>query len=466
MASGGEVLLSPRWSALHLGIAYTDLTFVIIEYVERHGLDYLQEPTISGGFLSLEVIPRSERNIRQIQVYRHQLMSDVPNQDRESGTVVLGIFEPPGASESVELPNDISVVADYWADDGESVEIALALEGLLPGPGVYEFVIWTEQDIPASQYFTRVDDPDDLELDPAARPFNEPKRPSQESLRLFALDLINVDREAHGVPPVSLGTNDSAQIHAEDALGSGYLVGHWTADGRKPYMLYRQAGGTGVVAENAAGGGFSQEHCQRPRTVCGLTDPKASIRDHQWGMMYDDAHADWGHRDTIINPHYDTLNIGIAFDAHQLRFYQHFEYNGVAYVEEPVLDGRVLRLRPRPLDGHTIASVAVFYDPPPTPKAPSEIELLTSYCTGGGFTDDCDDVGPVATVLKPPPLGSYYVGLDPVKVVAQEWNDLDDGSVVIEADLNSLVDRSGVYTIVVWSASDDSRLLSEFSIFK
>ena len=108
----------------------------------------------------------------------------------------------------------------------------------------------------------------------------------------------------------------------------------------------------------------------------------------------------------------------------------------------------------------------MYYDPSPTPKLPSEITLLTSYCTGGGFTDDCDDVDPIAIVLKPPPSGSHYVGLEPEYVVARSWTELEDGSVDIEADLGSLVDRPGVYTIVVFSAPEDSRRLSQYSIFK
>ena len=448
MADGGEGVLSPVWSTMHMGIALTDWTLVIVQFLERQGLDYVQEPIIRGGFLSLEVIPRSEQNIELVQVYRHQPLADVPNEGRVTETKVLEIFEPPPPGHSTELPSDISVAADYWFDDGESVKIVVALEGRLPGPGIYEIVIWTEKDIPASQYFIRVDDPTDLELDLLARPFDQPERPSLESLRLFALDMINVDRDKHGVPPVRLGANASAQIHAEDAIASGYLVGHWTADGRKPYMLYRQADGTGIVAENAAGSG------------------RANIAGHQWGMMYDDAHADWGHRDTIISPNYDTVNIGIAFDDHRLAFYQHFEYNGLAYVEEPVLDGGLLRLHPRPLGGHAIGNIAVYYDPSPTPKSPSEIELLTSYCTGGGFTDDCGDVRPIAFVLKPPPPSSSYGDLKPDRVVARMWNELGDGSVEIEACLGPLADRPGVYTVVVWSASEDSRRLSQYSIFK
>ena len=183
-------------------------------------------------------------------------------------------------------------------------------------------------------------------------------------------------------------------------------------------------------------------------------------------MMYDDAHADWGHRDTIINPHYDTVNIGIALDNHRLAFYQHFEYNGLTYESEPVLDDGLLRLRPRPLDDHAVGHIAVYYDPTPTPKTPAEIESLSTYCTGGGFTDECDEIGPIAIVMKLPPTGSHYIDLDPNAVVAQVWNVLGDGSVEIEADLSSLVRRSGVYTVVVTSASENARRLSEYSIFR
>lgn len=466
MAEGGQGLLSSDWSKLHIGFAHTNLTYVIIEYLERQEIDYVREPSISGGFLSLEVIPRPGKNISQIHVYYYQPMLAAENRSSQAGELVLAVFDQPQSGRRRIFLDDISVVADHWTDDGQSVDIAVSLHDRHLGPGVYEVVTWVDEEVPASQYFVTVGDPKDLELDLALRPFDEPVRPSPESLRSFALDLINADRQKHGVPPVKLGTNDSAQIHAEDALKNECLVGHWTVNGLKPYMLYRLAGGIGVVAENAAGGGSSSSECQKPRVFCGLLDVEAQISDHQWGMMYDDAHANWGHRDTIINPHYDTVNIGIAFDDHRLAFYQHFEYNGVAYDTEPVLDGGLLRLRLRPLDGHAVGNVVVFFDPTPTPKEPGEIELLTSYCTGGGFTDECDDVGPAAVVLKPPPPGSRYVDLAPGRIVANVWSEQVGGSVEIEADLGSLVDKPGVYIVVIWSESEDPRVLSEYSIFR
>ena len=220
-----------------------------------------------------------------------------------------------------------------------------------------------------------------------------------------------------------LGTNPSAQIHAEDALKAGYLYGHWTSDGLKPYMLYRQAGGIGIIAENAAGGGYSSTACKILVVVCDRIDAEEMITDLQYSMMYDDADSDWGHRDTIIDPTYDTVNIGIAADKYQVTFYQHFEYNGLTYESEPVVENGVLKLQARPADDHVIGGITVYYDPPPTPKLSEEIQHLNAYCVGGGFADDCDDVEPTAIILRPPPEGYYYSDPDlkPESTDGQGW---------------------------------------------
>ncbi len=253
--SDAEGLLSPKWEALHLGIAYSDLTVSMVEFLERQGIDYLREPTIAGGFLSLEVAHRAGRPINSFELLHYPFTGGDPEWARER---VLTIFAPLEPGFSLTLSEGSSTVADYWAANGTSVEMAVSLAGRLPGPGVYALTTWDGSGLPASRYYFQVTDARDLELDLALRPFDvpEPEPPSLESLRAYALDLINADRVKHDVAPVALGSNQAAQVHAEDALASGYLVGHWTSDGRKPYMLYRQAGGVGYMGENGSRGGF------------------------------------------------------------------------------------------------------------------------------------------------------------------------------------------------------------------
>ena len=137
-------------------------------------------------------------------------------------------------------------------------------------------------------------------IPPTATPLPTPTpTPSGEDrltqLRQYALGLINKDRADHGLPPVILGSNDAAQLHAQDMLEHDYF-GHWWADGRKPYMVYSQYGGTSYAAENAATSGFTNQQwnasgCNNFLVRCIVPTPEKAIADLQWSMMYDDAHA-------------------------------------------------------------------------------------------------------------------------------------------------------------------------------
>ena len=229
-------------------------------------------------------------------------------------------------------------------------------------------------------------------------------------------------------------------------------------------MLYTQTGGVGVIAENAAGQSRGAENCDEPTVICGEIDAISAIETLQWSMMHDDAHANWGHHDTIVDPIYDTVNIGIAFTNSHVAYYQHFEYTRLTHETVPNLTGGILRGQLRAQTAFEIGQIAIYYDPPPTPKQPEEISKLTSYCIGGGFTDNCENIEPIARVLVPPPPGSQYVDLDSEDIVAHIWNLHTDGSVTIEADLRQFITISGVYTIVIYSQAEYPELLAMYSI--
>jgi uncharacterized protein YkwD len=458
-------LLFPDWEVLHVGVAYSEYTLVIVLQLEHQSVAYLEEPSVSDGLLSVDLLPFDGAGaIESIDIYHYP-----PPPSPESALVrtrVLSIFEPPGSGQIITLPDDRSITADHWSTEGGSTSIAASVAGRLPGPGLYGMVVWAGSEIPASQYFLILDEPTALRSDPSTTQDARDEVLTLEDLRAFALELINEDRRSHGAPPVRLGTNPAAQIHAEDSLRSGYLAGHWTSGGVKPYMLYTQTGGAGVMAENASGRTTGSENCDQPTVVCGEIDVLDSIETLQWSMVYDDAHANWGHRDVIIDPAYDTVNIGIAFSDDHVAFYQHFEYTRLAHVVPPSLEDGILELWFLPLTGLEIGHIFIYYDPPPTPKRPEEITRLTAYCVGGGFTDSCGNVEPAAQVYKPPPAGSYYADLEPEDVVARAWNVYEDGRVGIEADLRHLVAAPGVYTIVIVSDNGKPEQLSMYSVVR
>ena len=456
-----ESLLFPDWETLHVGVAYTDFTLVVVLQVGHQEVTYVKEPSVSGGFLSVELAPDDGVEVESVVIYYYPKPPSPATPLVR--TKVLSIHQPPDSGQVLALPDE-GIVADYWSTEGLVTSIVASIVGRVPGLGVYEVVVWTGASLPASQYFLNLDNATMLQPDPTRTPNTESEASTIEELRVIALDLINADRRSYGAPPVRLGTNQAAQLHAEDSVRSGYLAGHWTSEGMKPYMLYTQAGGVGVIAENAAGQTTGSDNCDKPTVICGEIDVVSAIEALEWSMMYDDEHADWGHRDTIVNPIYDTVNIGIAFTDTHVAYYQHFEYTRLTHEAIPTIQDGILRLWLKPMTGLEIGPIAVYYDPPPTPKRPEEISRLTAYCPGGGFTDNCDTIEPIAQVLKPPPAGSHYVDREPEQVVAQLWNLDDNGIVTIEANLRQRIAANGVYTIVIFSDVGHPGPLAMYSI--
>jgi len=277
-------------------------------------------------------------------------------------------------------------------------------------------------------------------------------------LRYHALRLINNDRVIHGLPPVMLGANPAAQLHAEDMLVNDYF-GHWWADGRKPYMVYTQTGGTSYAAENVATAGWTDDQWVANgcgwHVNCTVPEPKEKITDLQWQMMYDDAHATWGHRDNILGKTHRAVNIGIGFNGRRTTFVQHFEGGAAQADGPPVLDqnGELCLSLGKRETGIAVGGISIAYDPPPKPKTPTQIGALNSYCTGGGFTTHCPESF-AARILEPPPPGHHYPSLDANAVVASRWIDAP-GSFMVTARMGSLLQQPGVYTVIVWR--DDER---------
>ncbi len=306
---------------------------------------------------------------------------------------------------------------------------------------------------------------------PTSTPSPVPILTPLEELRLYALDLINRDRADHNLPPVALGSNPAAQFHAEDMLEHDYL-GHWWADGRKPYMVYTQTGGAIYASENVASSGWTErewqvENCDSFFVRCQTPSPLEEIKELQWGMMYDDADSDWGHRDNILGETHLAVNIGVASNGKRVTFVQHFEGGNVEADGPPTLtsDGTLSLSVSKPHGNVEIApTVAIYFDPVPSPKTPEQIGTLHSYCVGGGFSTQCGD--PAIRVIKPAAPGRYYSSLPSNTVIADEWVETDM-SFRLTASVGGLVNKPGVYTVTVWRDSDTDRLtevLLELSI--
>ena len=174
-------------------------------------------------------------------------------------------------------------------------------------------------------------------------------------------------------------------------------------------------------------------------------DPKEAIREHEYGMVYDDAASNWGHRDNILAPQHQFVNIGIAFTETRLAMAQHFEDLYIRFTQPPTLRAGTLSLTGS-LDSRAgkLQAIDIYYDP--LPKTLSHQELLAQpryYSIG-------ESDKPTAHIIPPPPSGQYYVGLGPEAVVAQTWS-ASSSTFSVAGDLTRLISKPGVYTVLVWA---------------
>ncbi len=271
-----------------------------------------------------------------------------------------------------------------------------------------------------------------------------------EELVAYALELINIDREANGLEPVTLGSNNAAQKHAEERLANKYLS-HWGMDGLKPYMRYTLASGENYEAEN----GFVTETIwYGGRDPSYRRDPKEMLEQAQEGLM-----TSPGHRKNILDKWHKKVNLGIAYDNERLDLVQQFEGDYIDFSELPSISGNILSMTGKVTIG-TIENIILYYDPLPQPLSPEQLNAPPyDYAYGLG-----EDIG---IILPPLPPNYFYTDLLPNDVIAITWDIKSDGSFTIEADLSPILEEGkGVYTVVVWVETvGEFVAISNYSIF-
>ena len=313
------------------------------------------------------------------------------------------------------------------------------------------------------------------------------------------LDLVNKERERAGVPPVELGTNNAAQLHAESSLANCF-AGHWGVDGLKPYMRYSLAGDYQSNGENGSGMDYCIKASDGYRAIQSI--------DREISEMMDGWMRSPGHRRNLLDRWHKKVNIGIAWDRYNTVGYQHFEGDYVEYTALPKIEDGDLSFEGRVRNGATFGegrffAVAVNYDSPPHELARGQ--LSRTYCYDSGL--------PVAFLRKPLPSNSYYpddtssternfclnpydvppdasapssapeahrywqeaysrsqslpVSIPVPQITASKWR-VSSSGFSVEADLNDVlgVHGPGVYTVLLWGTlGGETEVISEYSIF-
>lgn len=283
------------------------------------------------------------------------------------------------------------------------------------------------------------------------------KRPELAALYDYALELANEDRAKHGAGPVALSGVKSAQDHSDDMLRLGYFS-HWDSNGVKPYATYTRHGGTGYVGEN-----ISYATCSG---YCADVDPFESVRQQHWNMMYRDAHADWGHRDNIIDPAHTHVNFGISYRGPTLYFVQHFESNPAGWSGVRVADGKLFMEGTLPGDYGT-PQISIYRDPPPKQVSARELDSAEPYSL------PFYGMGEMAGMVVKNPSGGAYVecpngdlSLEDGCVPYAFWHadTWGDGRIRLAADVSKWLGTGGLHTALVFLDGPDGSYLVSSSV--
>ena len=319
-------------------------------------------------------------------------------------------------------------------------------------------------------------------------------------VKLYMLQLINEERTKAGVPPVALGNNIAAQLHAEASLANCF-AGHWGLDGLKPYMRYSLAGGYQSNGENSSGADYCVTASDQYRALVNVENEVQQMMDGWMGSP--------GHRRNILDKWHRKVSIGLAWDRYNMVGYQHFEGEYTEYIKLPEISNGILSLSGTTRNGLSFSSredfgVQIFYDPPPQSLTRGQVSHTFCYSSGIPIADlrypsdsgspwteheftksfsPCLD--PYTLPPESPAPGSYEEArifwerardasrsrqdhtITVPWVTASDW--VAEGTAFsVTADISPLLSwyGPGVYTVLLWGVSGTEDVaISEYSIF-
>lgn len=264
-------------------------------------------------------------------------------------------------------------------------------------------------------------------------------------LRQTILAEINNDRRLHGLSPVQLDPHASemADRFCETQI-SERTKGHFTTDGKPPYMRYSLSGGSDGLSQNTAA--WSANYAFSEEVLPGL------VRESQREMMAEAPPND-GHRRAILDSHATHVGIGVAWEGGELRLAQEFIRRYVEW-KRPLPRSTSNDRRPlatgKPREGYQVKAITVHFEPPPKSMSPELVNRIESY----SLPSRRRDYRPRLLNLHRHPPGE--VCRDTVT-----YADGSRGDFTVERDGSfsfaiPLEDGPGVYTVVVWVQPEGS----------
>ena len=309
---------------------------------------------------------------------------------------------------------------------------------------------------------------------------NVPPAQKHREAKAHVLAGLNQARQAAGAPALRLGTNNAAQLHAQDMLTHCY-TSHWDTQGRPPHLRYAQHGGLAHNGENV----FSDNECGYPDTTTQRTPGTAAAADMALTALLNSP----GHRLTMLDPAFTKVNIGLAWTPNTYKAVHHFESQGPRLPALPSITGGRLKLH-LPNQDHlkgldqSLWYLAIHRQDPPVPQNRTTLRLTGCYDTGDPIaiilpatpathaerthsvttrSQQCAAPAPAASAPAPATaaaLADHHLRrsngpqqehlLQISEIGPQTWKNTNGGATIV-ADLGALTESlgPGIYTIVL-----------------
>lgn len=191
------------------------------------------------------------------------------------------------------------------------------------------------------------------------------------------VDLINQDRQAHGLKPVVWDQTaaDAAQKHVQEEADYGY-ISHWNMKGIKPQQRYTLTGGLDAVQENQSvtiwlNDGFKGISKEELYKV---------VAEHHTSMVNEQPPED-GHRKNILDPHHTGVGVTIAVGKYGVAMAQEFtnHYAEMKPVPQTASPGAKITLTGRILPGYALTGIYAIWEEMPQPLTKEELMKTHSY---------------------------------------------------------------------------------------
>ncbi len=253
--------------------------------------------------------------------------------------------------------------------------------------------------------------------------------PSVDEVAVAVVDYLNSVRSGLGLPNVSLVDFGVAEYRAMDMLENRYF-GHCSPDG-SPYFLYYTLLGGSYYPEENVGVTFS------PGVLS--VDPVGEALSHLESMLFDDEDSGWGHRDSLLDPTNNYVEVGYAWDEKAYYIVVYMYKAWVNWTVPPAYSGGVFRAEGFvTMPGSSVQSIGVYrWEKPRVMMWPSKagITFTCQSITGGE---------PVAVVV---PDRGYSSTVE--TIIASEWS-VEGQYFRIEFEYTPPPGDDAYYYVIVW----------------